>query len=149
MDSAPLLEQANILRKFLENTNTNTNTNTNIKDSYGNTALIIASRFGYIKVIKKILKHVDTDIDINNCFGDNSLIIASFWGHIKIVRELIKHGADINIKNNKKFNAIMFASLNGHNKVVILLQRQLFLSMFSKKFKKMSKYIIREALYYI
>ena len=55
------------------------------------------------------------------CTGRESLVYSAGEGHVDIVRCLLKKGADMNIKDNFGWTALMRAASNGHDKVVQVL----------------------------
>lgn len=46
--------------------------------------------------------------------GETALIIAAKNGHTEVVKTLGNYGADINIKDNRGFTALMYATAYGH-----------------------------------
>jgi WD40 repeat protein/uncharacterized protein YecT (DUF1311 family) len=86
----------------------------------GRTALIGASRFGYVAVVKELLS-AKADVNAKSDNGDTALIEASRYGHIEVVRELLAAKADVNVKNNDGGTALMEAS-KGYDEVVKLLR---------------------------
>lgn len=78
--------------------------------------LLIASSFGNIKYIKKLL---DTGIDINvsNFYGENSLMLSVFFNRINVMHFLLKNGANINHRDNSGKTVLMISSQCNHIKI--------------------------------
>ena len=94
--------------------------NLNEKDSYGDTALIIAAYRGHVDILKVLLGHRDIDINIKHrCHGDTALILAAYHGHKDIVKALLGHrGINVNIKNEDGDTALIIAVNRGHKDIV-------------------------------
>ncbi|KAI2492666.1 serine/threonine kinase [Fragilaria crotonensis] len=93
--------------------------NVNAKDEYGYTALIRASMFGHLEVVRFLLVHDGVDVNTKNDFGVAALIAASKKGRLEVVRALLKHdGVDVNIKNDHGATALIIAIEKGHVEVV-------------------------------
>jgi ankyrin repeat protein len=147
--------------------------NINKKDGNGYTALYWATARGFKNIIRLLLKSgADTNIINNN--GSTALFRAADNKNKKIMALLLKYNADPNIGENQ-YNPLFFALVNNNKKIILFLiqagaktnmkhinmplylisntilfiNKCLFIPLFSKKFKRMSKDIIREALYYI
>ena len=58
------------------------------KNNYGNTALILAARYGHDKVVTLLLAG-GADIEDKNGSGDTALILAAYNGHDKVVTLLL------------------------------------------------------------
>ena len=70
----------------------------NIKDSDGNTPLMVAARQGCGDEVK-YLHEAGADINIRNIYGNTAVMYAAQYRHGDIVRYLHQAGADINIGN--------------------------------------------------
>ncbi|CAG8781843.1 7201_t:CDS:2, partial [Racocetra fulgida] len=89
------------------------------RDTFGNTALHMASANGHTKYIIQTLKTLESDIvNAQNELGNTSLHWSALNGHIEIVTLLISSGADVKIKNKAGRTAIYEAQQNNHEKVV-------------------------------
>ncbi len=82
--------------------------NIDIKDRFGSTALILASRLGYFELVAKLID-AKANIDIQNNFGYTALIMASLYGYFKCTTKLIGAKANIDIKNKDNKTAIDMA----------------------------------------
>ena len=78
------------------------------KDKENNTALILASKFGYIEVVKILIEN-GANINAKNNDNSTALIEASSF-YYETVKILIENGADINSKDNGGTTALMNAS---------------------------------------
>ena len=92
----------------------NASYNLNIKDDYGCTPLIYASRDNNIEIVKLLL-NAGADIDKQNNYGYTALILAAYKNNHEIVKILLDYGADefiLHYNNNKSF----YDYLNDENK---------------------------------
>ena len=82
-----------------------------------NTAIIIASEYGYYDIVQLLLsdKRVDPT-DQNN----EAIIIASNYGHTEIVRLLLVHPCVD--PHARKSSALTFAKKNGYEEIVDILE---------------------------
>ena len=78
------------LKKLIES---GTNTDIEVRDKYGDTPLIIASRYGHLE-IAKFLVGFGANIEATDLYGLTPLIDASWGGHLEIVKLLIESGAN-------------------------------------------------------
>ena len=67
----------------------------NFKDKRRDTALILASEQGYIKVVKILIEN-GANVNSRDVWGKSSLTHASLYGYIKIVKILLEYGANVN-----------------------------------------------------
>ena len=72
----------------------------NLVNRYGDTALIIASFYGFHDIIKLLLDRPDIKLNIQNNEGYTALHYAVSMENIDIIKSLIKAGANPDIKNN-------------------------------------------------
>jgi len=82
--------------------------------------LIIASREGYIEIIK-LLIGAKAEINAKDGIGNTALIEAAQNGHIEIVKFLLDRKADFTVKNVNGTTAL--ASSSGHNDIKELLKK--------------------------
>jgi ankyrin repeat protein len=71
----------------------------NIVNKFGETALIVASRYGYEEFVNKLLKYNPLLNIQNKAYKQTALIVAARGGYINIVQALIQKGADLNIRS--------------------------------------------------
>ena len=79
-----------------------------------NCAIVIASRDGYLSIVKLLIDHGAKVSAQNN----RAIILASLYGHLSVVKLLIENGADIHAIKNR---AIAYAIKNKHLDVIKLL----------------------------
>jgi len=91
--------------------------NINKKDEDGRTALMLASEYGHIEVVKSLLAN-GANINENGYFGETALILASENRRIEIVKYLLANGANINDKDNYGTTALISASQEGPIEIV-------------------------------
>jgi len=95
--------------------------NINIQAEYGQTALLAASKFGYMNFVKLLLVK-NANMNIRDNIGSTALIFASDNGYTEIVQMLLHAGATVNLRNDIwRQTALHRASYSGHIKIVELL----------------------------
>jgi ankyrin repeat protein len=100
----------------------NTNIDINLQNNIGWTALMYASKYNKIDIVKLLLKREDIDINIQNKYGWTALMIASRFGKIDIVNLLLqKDDININIQDNIGRTALILASYHGSIDIIKLL----------------------------
>ncbi|KAL8846162.1 MAG: hypothetical protein Q9221_008730 [Calogaya cf. arnoldii] len=89
-------------------------------DEKGVTALILGSRYGYVKVVRVLL---DKGANVHAQGGEygNALQAASLGGHEQVVQMLLDKGADVHAQGGHYGNALQAALLRGHEQVVQIL----------------------------
>jgi ankyrin repeat protein len=104
-----------------------------IKDSDGNTPLILAAQGGYPAVVDLLFKEANhLDIDAQNNHGDTALIVAAQAGHANVISVLLAakkdepidvniQNIDVNIQNSDGETALMKAVYEPHTKIINLL----------------------------
>lgn len=82
----------------------------------GESPLMIASFYGYIKTVNELIKHSTTIASVEqiNAEGRNALMAASVSGHAQAVQCLLNAKAKLNVSDNKGRTALIWASLHGH-----------------------------------
>ncbi len=101
----------------------------NAKDNDGETALHCAVKWHYIEIIRALLK--DERIDVNaKDNGDQTalhyaMVFARNENRVEIVTLLLDKKADINAQNIYGKTALDFASRNGHEDVIEMLQERM------------------------
>jgi len=72
----------------------------NKQNTNGDTVLIFASYYRYVKIVKLLLKYKNIDVNIQDEFGKTALTIATKEEHIEIVKLLLSHkDIDVNMQN--------------------------------------------------
>jgi ankyrin repeat protein len=93
--------------------------NPNLQDWDGYTALMDASRWGSLQVVKAILEHPKTNLNLQSWNGYTALHWASSWGRSQVVQELLKHPKiNLSVKDRWGNTALMTASRGGRLQVV-------------------------------
>ena len=80
------------------------------------TALHLASRKGYIDVVRFLLGS-GTDAGSRNKRKSTPLHEASIGGHAEVVRALMEHGVDITAEDDDEMNPVALAFIGGHVEV--------------------------------
>lgn len=91
------------------------------KNNKGNTALMLASKHGYMDIVKALISS-NSNIHAKNNDGETALIEASSEGHVDIVETLIAAGSNVNAKDNIGWTASMWASAFGYTEIVNILK---------------------------
>ena len=90
-------------------------------DSFGWTALIHASFFGYLDIVEELLATgADKDKALNS--GDIPLTVAAGRGHIEVLKALLAAVADKTKADESGETALSLATTNKHTEVMSLLQ---------------------------
>jgi len=90
--------------------------NINAKDNNGITALMRASRYGEVEVVKLLI-----EAGADN--GYTALMEASDNNYVEVVKLLIENGANINVKDKFGNTALIYASRYDRKEIVYLLKR--------------------------
>ena len=95
--------------------------NLNTKDTFGGTALIIASNIGHTEIVKLLIES-GSDVNIASNDGRTALMKASGRrGDADIVKLLLENGADSDIQNNGGSTALIYACKIGNIDIIKLL----------------------------
>ena len=99
------------LKKIKSMLNKEINIKTLIKsvDKENNTALILASKFGYNEIVKILIEN-GADVNFRNNDNSTALIEASSF-YYEVVKLLIENGADINAKDNEGKTALDYIKI--------------------------------------
>ena len=96
--------------------------NPNLRDINRRTALMYAATGPDVRTVEILLAH---GAEVNVTDGDEgwtALMFAAAEGHLDVVRMLLDRGADPGLTDSDGESALVFASQNGHDRVVALLQ---------------------------
>jgi ankyrin repeat protein len=92
------------------------------KDEFYKRMSLVASEFGYIKILTTLIDDIKIDPSISDDYGNYAILLASRYNQLKVVELLLKDGkVDPSIVDDYGNYAILLASENGHVKVVELL----------------------------
>ena len=90
------------------------------KDNYSDDALMCAVTGGHQDLVRILIK--EFNFNANTSQGSIPLHQACINGHTELVRQLVvEHGVDINAKDNRNDDALMFAVAGGHQELVRVL----------------------------
>ncbi len=99
--------------------NCNDSDDDNIDKIFGETALMVAVRLGYINIVKLLIRY---GVDINaQKYCGTALMAASFCNKEEIVKLLSELGADVNIKSKSGYTTLMCAADRGHVNILSML----------------------------
>uniref|UniRef100_A0AAQ6AJU2 Ankyrin repeat domain 29 n=1 Tax=Amphiprion ocellaris TaxID=80972 RepID=A0AAQ6AJU2_AMPOC len=87
------------------------------RDSYGTTALMVASYSGHYECVKELIMQ-GADINYQRETGSTALFFASQQGHCDVVKLLFEFGASTEFHTKDGGTALTVASQYGHSKVV-------------------------------
>lgn len=95
--------------------------NNKFKKEYANSFLLMASQYGHINALSKLLRMGD-DIEFSDDLGYRAIIIACNFGYIDCVHKLLDWGANPNVCNSSNEFPLDFAIKNGPELIELLLQ---------------------------
>lgn len=94
----------------------------NEKDHSGKTALMIAARSGFLKIVDLILNYPGCSIGEKDNTRGTAMLIAAKYGHWGVVERLMEvPGNDVNEKDASGDTVLIYATLYGHIPMVKLL----------------------------
>lgn len=98
------------------------------QDESGQTALLIASREGSLKVARFLMQQRSVKIEARNKNGESPLMMAALKGHLELARELIERNAEV---NKPGWAPLHYASSNGEPEskamVALLLEHHAYI----------------------
>ncbi|MCK5665606.1 MAG: ankyrin repeat domain-containing protein, partial [Thiotrichaceae bacterium] len=86
-----------------------------------NNALMIAAGKGYEKITGYLLLQ-NFDLDKRNNHGNTALLMAAISNQAIIAKEIIEAGANPDLRNNKREQAITFAQKHKNTELITLLE---------------------------
>ena len=89
-------------------------TNVNVRDSTGETPLLVACRKGSVRCVWALLE-LGANVNYANADGRTSMMLCCQNGHDLCARALIKAGADIEKPDKNGWTPLMKACWNGHD----------------------------------
>ena len=89
----------------------------NTRNQLGETALLLASRYGYVKCVSSLLR-AGADVNSSDHFSTSSLMNTAVEGYAKCTRELIAAGANVNMADHLGYTALIFSAQNGFSECV-------------------------------
>jgi len=92
----------------------------NMQGSYGNTALMKASREGNAEIVHELLK-AGADINVNNVDGNKAIWLACFGENPEVVKLLIDEGIEIDTINVNGVTPLMYAASSAKEEMVEML----------------------------
>ncbi|XP_033096744.1 ankyrin repeat and SAM domain-containing protein 3-like [Anneissia japonica] len=99
------------------------------RDMKGWTALFYATNAGHQTMVQFLLDSGSQANVVDFLLGITPLMMASAEGHEIIVNKLLEHGVDIEYKNSKGDTARSLAIVNGHMKIVSLIDNRTMASV--------------------
>lgn len=87
------------------------------QNTEGDTALIIAVKYGYVHVVRQLLQ-AQANINRQNHIGNTALIVAAINGNCPIIEMLLQAGAIVDRANKDGYTALILAALDGNSTVV-------------------------------
>ena len=95
-------------------------TNPNVRNSSGETILMVAVKHSQIEIITHLLNMSDTELDLQNN-NDSALTIAIENNNFNIVKMLCQASAEVNLLDNNDCTPLMKAASKGDSKIVLFL----------------------------
>ncbi|XP_072294267.1 ankyrin repeat domain-containing protein 29 isoform X2 [Eucyclogobius newberryi] len=87
------------------------------RDTYGTTALMVASYSGHYDCVKELIMQ-GADINYQREDGGTALTVASQYGHSKVVDVLLKNGASVHDQLSDGATSLFLAAQEGHVTVI-------------------------------
>lgn len=95
--------------------------NINSKNKFGQTALLLASKYGHTSIVKLLLNAPLIDINAQSNTKNTALIMATAYGHTNIVKMLLSGSKiDINMQDQRGDTACMYACTRHEGKLLKL-----------------------------
>jgi uncharacterized protein len=98
------------------------------RDENGQTALLIATQEGSLKVARFLMKQPSVKVEARNNNGESPLMMAALKGYLELTRELIEHKAEV---NKPGWTPLHYACSNGEPQssamVALLLENHAYI----------------------
>ena len=95
----------------------------NLAKDDGSTPLTFSANYGYVDVVRTLLRVPGVEVNRRTNNGVTPLLFAVKLGYKDIVDLLLDNGAEPNIKNNAGINPLLLACLHGRAEIVHMLLR--------------------------
>ena len=95
----------------------------NLAKDDGSTPLTFSANYGYVDVVRTLLRVPGVEVNSRTNNGVTPLLFAVKLGYKDIVNLLLDNGAEPNIKNNAGINALLLACFHGRAEIVHMLLR--------------------------
>ena len=99
--------------------------NANIRFFNGASALMLASYFGHLDIVKLLLDYDARIIALNPNWSSTALMEAASQGHLDVSKFLVENKADLRVKDKLGRDALYFARANGHDELAAFLEEAL------------------------
>ena len=87
----------------------------------GRTPLLATAASGRVECLKTLLHH-GAQVNSTDDQNDTALTLAAYFGHMTCVEALLEHETvDIHVRHQSKNQAIHYASMKGHNDILVKL----------------------------
>ena len=84
-----------------------------------NAELLCAAQYGYIELVKIILKKDDLDVNFQGAFSCSALIVSTKNNYVDIVKLLLNHkDININLQDNQGLTSLDWAMKLGHKEII-------------------------------
>ncbi|KAI9143598.1 ankyrin repeat-containing domain protein [Paraphysoderma sedebokerense] len=94
----------------------------NMKNQYGWTALMLASYYNHLNIVKLLLEHPAIAVDMANEFGFTALMFAVQQQNTQIATALLAAGCNVNLRQGRgSMDALMISCHQRHQQLVHLL----------------------------
>ncbi|AVV78177.1 MULTISPECIES: ankyrin repeat domain-containing protein [Leptospira] len=85
------------------------NQNVNLKDSLGNTPLILAVKSENLEMVRLLLEHTSIDLEIKGELQRTALMWAISWSNLEVTSLLLKKGAKVNARGLIRMTPLIYA----------------------------------------
>ncbi len=91
-----------------------------VPDAAGNTPLIIASMYGYTKMVKKLIER-GINANARNLNDETAIMLAAAGGYVDIVKDLVAAGGDVSRRDTTGNTALSLATIFKKDEMVKIL----------------------------